>query len=185
VNGKRFDDLIRAVMATRRALLGGALASVVVGFGARGSDAAGKPRHKKRDKKPRPNAYGCLGVGAACKREGQCCSGICDGKKDKKTCRAHDVGTCNQKMPGYCEVGNPQLAVCDGDGCNCIRTTANSNFCANNVICADCKRDADCTALGFPAGSACAPLGGNLSCEGLCESGMACITPCGSVPPEM
>jgi hypothetical protein len=60
---------------------------------------------KKRKKKVKPNAFGCLNVDAACKNADQCCSGICEGKK----CRAHGIGTCDQKMPGACTNPDPEL----------------------------------------------------------------------------
>jgi hypothetical protein len=46
-----------------------------------------------------------------------------------------------------------------------------------------CRRDADCVALGVPPGVACAPRSKGL-CAGICETGMACILPCGAEPPQ-
>jgi hypothetical protein len=141
-----------------------------------------KHKKKKKDKKAKPNAFGCLEVGDPCKSADQCCSGICEGKK----CRSHDTGTCNQEAPGVCEEGNPPKAHCNGSICWCLRTTAGSNFCGNTggpSACADCQKDADCEALGFPSGSACVPYSeGNCSYCG--EGGMACVVPCGTEPSE-
>jgi hypothetical protein len=65
--------------------------------------------------------------------------------------------------------------VCNGNKGICFRTTAGSNVCINNFDCADCQRDVDCAALGYPSGAACVPVGGDLACAGLCETGMACV----------
>lgn len=175
---------------SRRDVLRG-LAGVGLGLGTRRlpdlAEAKKKGKRKKKSKKPRPNAFGCLDVGAACASEEQCCSGICEGKKGKRKCRAHDVGTCDQADPGICEAGNIFQALCNGKDCGCFRTTGGSNVCAGLFDvseCADCKKDADCLALGFPPGTACAPISGDMVCEGICEGGMACMPPCGTEPPE-
>lgn len=184
MDGSHFDDLLRSLTRPRRSLLGGSLALATGWLGVSAIDAKKKRKHKKRKaKKAKPNEFGCLELGDPCQSEDQCCSGICEGKKGKKTCRAHDTGTCDQTAVGYCEAENPNLTVCNGGNCLCFATTAGSNVCTNNVTCTDCKRDADCLALGFPRGSACAPVGGDLACDVLCpETGMACIAPCGSGP---
>jgi hypothetical protein len=52
-----------------------------------------KHRHKKR-KRGKFNDFGCVNGGKFCKNDDQCCSGICQGKKDKKKCKAHDIGGC-------------------------------------------------------------------------------------------
>jgi hypothetical protein len=187
---KRFDALARTLIsiASRRQLLRGLVAA---GFGV---DVARSPalvdarrkrkrKHKKKEKKATPNEFGCFEVGDPCKSEADCCSGICEGKK----CRAHDTGTCNQKAPGTCEAGNPLETLCNGrTDCACLRTTADSNACAQlgTDACADCQKDADCAALGFPPGTACAPFAGDLACTGVCESGMVCTVPCGYTPPD-
>lgn len=174
------ERLTRALTAipSRRDILRG-LAGAGLGWGVArlpdGADAKKKRKRKKKTKKAKPNAFGCLDVDNACKTADQCCSGVCEGKKGKKTCRAHDTGTCEQERPGYCAEGNPYLALCNGGEGVCFRTTAGSNVCANDFVCADCQRDADCEALGFPLGTACAPVGGDLACADLCESGMACV----------
>jgi hypothetical protein len=79
----------------RRSLLAAAVATAVFRMGVVGADA--RKRRKPRKRKQRaaaPNAFGCIDVGDLCQNDGQCCSGICDGKKGKRTCRAHDAGTC-------------------------------------------------------------------------------------------
>jgi hypothetical protein len=122
-------------------------------------------------------------VGDPCKNADQCCSGICEGKKGKKKCRAHDVGSCDQSRPGYRAEANPYLAACNNGKGVCFRTTAGSNVCANDFICADCRRDADCEALGSPDGAACAPISSGI-CGGICESGIACVFGSGPRTPE-
>jgi hypothetical protein len=195
----RFDALTRSlgVHASRRSLsraVAGSGLGAILGsaFGALAVDAKQK-RHKKKNKRKKPkkpkfNAFGCVSVGKTCKNAEQCCSGICTGKKGNRTCRAHDVGTCDQAAPGICEAGNPLFSVCNGKSdCACFRTTGGSSICGalfNPGLseCAACRRDADCVALGFPPGSSCAPIGGAFLCAGLCETGLACMMPCGSTP---
>jgi hypothetical protein len=174
MDGLRFDALTRSLRESRRSLLRGALALTAGRFGVADAGARNKHKHKKRRKKAKPNAFGCLSVGKSCQNADQCCSGICEGK----TCRAHDTGTCDQKRPGYCAEGNPNDASCNGGKGVCFRTTAGSNVCINNFLCAECKRDADCVALGYPAGAACVPVGGDLACADLCQEAeirMACV----------
>lgn len=177
---------------SRRDVLRG-LAAVAFGLGvARRPDLAAAKKGKKRKKKakpPRPNQYGCLSVGATCQNAGQCCSGVCEGKK----CRAHGVGTCKQDAPGVCTASEsqvPQLTCTNnGDSCYCFRTTAGSNYCAASPAatgdprCADCAKDADCEVLGYPAGSACIPVALG-HCAGRCPTGMACLIPCGTELPD-
>jgi hypothetical protein len=130
---------------------------------------------------------GCRKVGDRCKRADQCCSGICTGKPGKKKCRAHGTGTCDQKIEGICTTPDLLSVVCNNrSNCGCFRTTAGSNFCAELLPpsqCVECTKDADCVALGLPAGTACAPVSAG-RCAGQCPSGMACLYPCGSAPEE-
>jgi hypothetical protein len=154
------------------------------------ANAKKKHKHKKKPKKAKPNAFGCFDVGDPCKSADQCCSGICEGKKGKRKCRAHDDGTCDQKSQGVCEAGNPLLVLCNGKSdCVCFRTTGGSNVCAalfgeTLSQCADCQKDADCLALGYPPGTTCAPITGDYACADICEGGMACMLPCGTALPE-
>jgi hypothetical protein len=180
MDAKRFDTFARVMARTtvcRRLFFGLAL-SPLAGFvaGGRRDEVTAKKRHKKRrkPKKPKPNAFGCLEVGDPCANESQCCSGVCEGKKGKRTCRAHDTGTCNQE---------DIVVPCNNrTNCGCFRTTAGSDVCAALFppsACAECQRDADCEAMGFPPGSACglSPI----PCKG---GNMACFVPCGAdVPP--
>jgi hypothetical protein len=191
----RIPTLPRALtsLPSRRDVLRG-LAAAGFGLGIARWPSATEARKKRKNKpkKAKLNAFGCFNVGAPCKTAEQCCSGLCEGKKEKRQCRAHDLGTCNQKNPGVCEIGNILDALCNGKGnCACFRTTGGSDVCAalfDVSQCADCKKDADCLALGFPAGTSCAPVGGEFACEDICEFGMACMVPCGTEftppPPE-
>jgi hypothetical protein len=187
VNQNRFGAIARALISkpSRRHLLRG-LAGAGLGLGAvrlpSTADAKKKRKHKKRRPKAKPNEYGCLEVGNPCKNADQCCSGICTGKKGKRTCRAHDTGTCQQGLTGICS-DPPTIAFCNNsDTCLCLTSTANSNFCGQTgqVLCTDCQKDADCEALGLPPGSACLPTEGGLCADQCPETGMVCLAPCGS-----
>jgi hypothetical protein len=184
-----FDDLIRALAGSRRSLLSGGLSLATGLLGIANTDARKKRKRKHKHKKKRtptatPNEFGCLEVGDPCTSEAQCCSGICEGKKGNKTCRAHGTGTCDQDGPNFCTAAT---TLCyNSASCVCARTTAGSNFCGSGLLpsdCAVCQTDADCEALGFPAGSACVQWSSGF-CAGFCESGMACIAPCGTPAPE-
>jgi hypothetical protein len=190
VDQTRLERLTKALIAipSRRDVLRG-LSGLGLALGAARLPVvvdAKKRKHKKKkkDKKAKPNAFGCLEVGDPCKNADQCCSGICEGKK----CRSHDTGTCNQKGPEICSIDPPIALTCNNDAaCRCFGTTAGSIVCAQyanqELNCADCQRDADCAALGFPSGSVCAPFTVG-ACAGQCQSGMACLAPCGvELPP--
>jgi hypothetical protein len=105
---------------------------------------------KNKDKKPKPNAFGCFSVGATCKTAAQCCSGICDGKKGKRQCRAHNTDGCTAQFDG-CQT---LVSACHGSG-YCFRTTGNASFCGGlGGICMACARDVDCEPT-FGPGAAC------------------------------
>jgi hypothetical protein len=185
MDSNRFDHLTRSLGTSRRAMLGGVLAYAVTGLALPGL-TAGKTNKPKSKPKPKPNQYGCLDVGDLCGRSSQCCSGTCDGKKGKKTCRAHDTGTCNQQKPGFCLAPNSVHNLCNNTiGCLCYRTTAGSKVCADTVglKCADCRKDRDCETLGFGDGSVCIPTAVG-ACTGGCASGTACAAPCVTTSPQ-
>lgn len=196
MDGSHFDDLTRSFTESRRAIFGGALTLAVGWLGVTGVEAKKKRKRKRKNHKkvqpPTPNEFGCLEVGDLCTSEDDCCSGVCEGSKGKKTCRSHGTGTCYQDQVGYC-LAEPDDAfiICNNSfNCFCYTTTAGSNFCGQgrslndeDPRCADCQTDADCLSLGYPAGSACAPVAtGN--CAGHCPTGMACLPPCGVELPE-
>jgi hypothetical protein len=160
----RLDHLIRRVSTrlSRRTLAGTlGLAALARPFGIE----ARKKRKKK--KKIRRNSFGCVNVGGFCKNSGQCCSGICQGKKGKKKCQAHDTGGC---QPGHSIGGcGGQSVTCpDNNEGQCATTTGKSAFCFEFKFqpVPPCTRDADCEGGGFP-GAACV----------LCGDGTTCVVP--------
>lgn len=178
--------------ASRRDILRGLAAGLGLGSAYPSLEAAGKKKRKRRKKKRKqhmpgtPNEFGCIEVGDRCTSADECCSGVCEGTK----CQAHGVDICRQDRPGVCTAGLDELpSLGCGVNCWCYRTTAESNFCGRSprtsppVDCTSCRKDADCIALGYPPGSACAPVGtGN--CSGWCDTGMACLVSCGVPYPE-
>jgi hypothetical protein len=193
LNHLQFDRLTRSIARhgsrrdVLRRLAGVGLALGVSRLPGLAEAKKGRKRKGRKDKKAKPNAFGCLDVGDLCKSAAGCCSGICEGAKGKRTCQAHHAGTCDQREPGVCEAGNPADTLCNGEQCACVRTTGGSKFCATLFPpsdCADCTKDTDCEAQGFPEGTACVPYGGEFLCAGQCETGMACVAPCGTEPPQ-
>src|SRR4051794_8512906 len=120
----RFDGLARSVstMLSRRTL------ASALGLGALalpGLAEAKKKHHHKKKKKVKFNDFGCVDVGRFCKNNDQCCSGICEGKKDKKKCQAHDESTC-QAGQDSC-AGSPELCTTSAGGPGqCVQTTGNA-----------------------------------------------------------
>jgi hypothetical protein len=188
VNATRFNALTRSLIErpSRRDVLRG-LTAVGLGFAAtRHVGVADAKKHKRKKHKkhkkvqpPTPNEFGCFEVGDPCTSADDCCSGICEGTPGKLQCHAHNTGTCEQGVPGLCEAANPTDTICNGGTGFCVRTTAGSNACIYDYACVDCRRDADCEALGHPPGSACAPWGGYPACADLyhCETSTACVFP--------
>ena len=122
-------------------------------------------------------AAACRKVGDECRRAGQCCSGVCKGPDGKKTCRAHNVGTCTPDQD-TCKQFD---ATCNGrTDCFCRITTGGASFCSGlGSKSGACERDADCEARGFPAGSACVRRTSTSGCEA--ETATFCAPPCGRV----
>ena len=147
MDSDRFDHLARSLaMLLSRRLLAGAF-----GLGALGlsdlSEANKKHRHKhKKRKKIRRNAFGCVNVGKFCTKDKQCCSGICQGKKGKKTCKAHDQSTC---QPGQAACIGPLVPCVTsmGDDGVCATTTGQAGYCTSVSVCSHCQNDADCEAV--------------------------------------
>jgi hypothetical protein len=192
----RLADVLRSLssLPSRREVLRGlAVTGLGLGLGLGlavvPTQTEAKPARRKKRKRPqpaKPNRFGCLEVNDPCRRHLQCCSGICTGKPGRKRCRAHGTGTCNQANPAICETAAPEQTFCNNSRtCVCIRTTADSSFCGQTGAgsgCTTCKRDTDCVKLGFPSGSACAPVATG-ACAGECPTAMFCMAPCGYVPP--
>jgi hypothetical protein len=161
-----FDHFARAISSStsRRALLNrisaAGMLAALTHFGTRPASADARKKHKKHDKKKQPipalNTYGCLDVGQACRgNHALCCSGICQGKKpkkgkpDRRTCAAHDAGSCTAGQDS-CVQG---LIPCGTTGL-CVQTTGKGDFCGTIGICAVCQKDEDCVATKGP-GAAC------------------------------
>jgi hypothetical protein len=160
----RFDTLTRNFTgnASRRGILGTWLA--VLGLGTL-PPASGVTKQKNRKQKLQRNAFGCVNVGGKCRgNDGNCCSGICDGKKPKKgdkdrsRCAGHDASTClagQNTCAGTffpCVSSRSPLA-------QCVITTGNASYCAGDVTCRSCARDTDCPPEEFEAGAACIVCG--------------------------
>jgi len=197
MNSGRFDSLARsAATASRRSMLR-ALAGAALGLAAArlGPAAAAKKAGAGRRRRKRPpfNRYGCLNVGQKCRGNGAlCCSGLCSGRKPKKgtpdrsRCAAHHTGGCTPQG-SICAGG---MASCGDGGALrfCLTTTGGAGFCFDMGVfnqgsgrCYPCRKDADCQAAGFGAGSACVLYAG-ASCSDRCvgvngSSGTACLPP--------
>jgi hypothetical protein len=140
--------------------------------------AAKKKRRKNR--KPRRNAFGCVNVGKPCRGDDRlCCSGICEGetpkqgKKDTSRCVAHDASTCQagQRPQGVC--GGTSDVTCKtstGTTGLCSTTTGNAPYCGEEEYCHACKKDADCRPF-CGAAAAC------VQCAGCPQGGTACASP--------
>jgi hypothetical protein len=162
----QFDHL------TRRFVLGGLPAALGLGR-VLYPDIASAKKHKKK-KKVKLNAFGCVNVGNFCQNSGQCCSGICQGKKGKSKCQAHDAGV-------GCEAGVPEEG-CGGRDISCTTatgiagicelTTGNAGYCCFGFTCFACSKDADCQAQ-------CGPAAVCVRCAEFCPDtgGTACVNP--------
>ena len=122
MHAQHFDALTRSLTGTgsrRRAValaLSGALGSAL---GASSVQEVGA----KKTKKPKPNSFGCLNVGQKCRgKDSTCCSGVCKGKKpkkgkkDKRTCAAHNAGICTPELD-LCTTGLIRHAVPRAPAC--------------------------------------------------------------------
>jgi hypothetical protein len=171
MDGSRFDRWTRAL--SRRTVAG------VLGLGALGLPSlieAKKHKHKhKKKKKVKFNDFGCVDVGNFCKNSGQCCSGICQGKKGKKKCQAHNVSTCTagQHTTG-CSGTDTICTSSTGDEGFCETTTGNAPYCAAVGTCSTCTKDTECQVL-FGPDAAC------IVCSG-CPGGTVCVGPNGGPP---
>ncbi len=178
VNQHRFDGLTRSLASvpSRRDVLRG-LAGAGLELGAArlpGVVAAGETRRKV--KKARPNAFGCLDVGNRCKNADQCCSGLCRGKRGKRRCRAHNTEGCTAGAPPHiCDLGNRPCTSSLGDPGFCQTTTGKAGYCAAGGMCHACTTDAECrTAQGGQFG----PLAACVRCAGCTlTGGTACAGP--------
>ena len=151
MDAARFDAL------TRRLTIPGARRRILHVMGSLGLAGVtrllpwGEAEAKKKRKKPKINQFGCIDVGRKCYgKSAQCCSGVCEGKKKKSKCVAHDVRNCTPD-DSSCAVSVP----CGSNG-ECYQTTGKAGFCAEQgtCFCDACKKDKDCEA-DFGPGAAC------------------------------
>jgi hypothetical protein len=165
VNKNRFDSLTRSSggVPSRRILLRG-LAGAGLGLGVARLPQAVAAK-KRRKQKVKFNAFGCVDVGKSCRNASQCCSGICEGKRGKRKCRAHDGGTgcrpgliedgCGGDVDVACTTSTGQVGICN-------TTTGNAEYCiAIGAGGGDCKKDADCRLLCGTDAASC------IRCEGV------------------
>lgn len=163
MNAHGFDLVARSLTggSSRRGLLGGLVAATCGIAAGRLPDAtAGKKR-----KQPKANTFGCVNVGKACRKAKECCSGICEGKKDKKTCRAHDTGGCEAgAATNLCGGSGVSCTTSTGASGGCETTTGNAGYCrTGGVWCKStpCRKDVDCR-------SECGPDAACIRCPGTC-----------------
>lgn len=171
----RFDRIARRLSAagTRRRTLG-ALALGALGLASIHRSApvsAGEHPHKNKKRKLRRNRFGCVNVGQRCQTNGQCCSGICQGKQGQQRCKGHDSGGCaaGQKIT-ICGGSDEACTTTTGLAGACQTTTGNAGFCRAEDLIFDCNRDADCQELFGDPAAAC------VVCEGV-GNGRLCAGP--------
>ena len=167
----RFARLTRAVSTLlSRRTLAGTLSLSVLGLPSLADAKKKHKKRKKRKKKVKFNAFGCVDVEKFCNNGRQCCSGICNGEKGKKTCKAHDASTC---QPGQ-DVCAGVVATCvsaAGENGACVRTTGNAGYCQVSAVCRSCTKDIDCQAT-------CGPQAACIVCEVDCgPNGTGCVGP--------
>jgi hypothetical protein len=178
MNLRRVRALLPAAapgMPSRRDLLR-SLASTGLGLGIVGFADPGEAKKRKRKKKIRRNTFGCVNVGGFCTNGGQCCSGICQGKKGKKKCKVHNSSSCDG-TDGCSGEFVGCITVTGADGA-CNVTTGKASFCVTSAVCFDCTKDTDCE-LVCGAGAAClvcaecVPLGLQTACASANAEGCA------------
>ena len=147
MDSTRFDHMTRLLTGSRRSLLTGVLA---LGTGLLVGPSVGAKRHQKgkrrKGKKVEPNEFGCLEFGDPCASKDDCCSGICEGKKGKRRCGAHDTGNC---LAGASSIGcggsaNVACTTDLGEAGLCVTTTGNAGFCGAAFRDYVCQTDIDC-----------------------------------------
>ncbi len=182
MNHNLFDALTRAVIEvpSRRKVLRG-LAGAGIGLGVthfpNATDAKRKRKHK-REKAPKPNAYGCLDAGKRCKTAEQCCSNLCDGKPGRRKCRAHDANGCKAGAQSV-ECGGTDIACTTSflEPGVCGTTTGKAGYCFAAGECATCTTDAECQEV---EGGVLGPNAACILCADCPETGgTACVGPFG------
>jgi hypothetical protein len=155
MDATRFDLLARtlAMASSRRQALSALLLGGVALTHGAGESEAGP---------------GCKNVGKKCKKKKDCCSGICKGKKGKKKCKAHDTGGCLAGQQQE-ECGGDATIACTtsaGETGFCETTTGNAAYCAADIDCFACTKDADCRPF-------CGPQAACVACTD-CPGGVGC-----------
>jgi hypothetical protein len=125
----RFDDLAHALgfapsrRDLARVLAGAALGALLTALG-----------------RPREAAAVCKQDGAKCKKNPNCCSGTCKGKKKKRKCRAAPEAR-------GCTIDDPYATPCpESSNPNqfCWVTLGGKPFCGTGVKCFNCSSNEDC-----------------------------------------
>jgi hypothetical protein len=161
-------------LPSRRNLLRG-LAGVGLGLGTAGrADSSETKKRRGRRNQPaiKRNGFGCVNVGKDCRRDGQCCSGICEGSAGRKRCRAHDASICRAgQAVSSCDGTNVACTTGANQPGTCATTTGNAGYCAGFVDCFSCRIDADCV-------PACGPRAACIRCAAACggTGGTACAS---------
>lgn len=181
VDNHRFVTVSRSLTdpPSRRDVLRGLVAAGL------GLDVLRRPKRvvgkNGRRKKPlRRNTFGCVDIGGPCRgKDKVCCSGRCHGRKPKQgnkdtsRCVAHDASTCQpgQRITEVCggAVDVPCTAS-TGAGGACNTTTGNAPYCADELFCRACTKDADCRDF-------CGKAAACVICAGCAEGGTACASP--------
>lgn len=146
--------------------------TVLAGFGLAAALFPQAVRARKRKKrKAKFNAFGCVDVGRFCKNDGQCCSGICEGRKGKKRCKAHDQSTCRHGQDA-CVFPEVDCLSGTGDSGDCFTTTGKASFCGADGDCFACTKDSDCIPF-------CGPRAACIVCVG-CTDEVGTDTACES-----
>jgi hypothetical protein len=189
MEASRFDRLSRSFSAassrasSRRDLLP-RLAVTALGLG---SLFDLESAAKKGKKKLVFNQFGCVDVGGKCRgKDKNCCSGICQGKKPKKSkkdksrCVAHDETTCLPGQMGEVCGGSADVpcVTTTGRAGGCFTTTGNAGYCSAAGECFPCQKDADCI-LYCGAQAACITCATECAFVGVtaCDGPEACSFP--------
>jgi hypothetical protein len=176
MDGLRFDAMTRSLSqgSSRRRFLHGLTA--VLGLAT--AHVPGAIRAGRRKKKLKRNEFGCVDIGGKCRgKDGNCCSGICKGKKPKQGER--DKSRC---AVGGCRAGQDSctnvLACKSSTGFSgrCFTTTSNTGYCGVGSACIACADDTECVPELGP-GAACVICDPN-------TCGIGSVTLCKSPSPD-
>jgi hypothetical protein len=178
VDQQHFDGVPRSLRGgpTRRHVLRGLLAAAGLGWGG-ARWPAGAAARRKRTRTVRRNAFGCVDVGGFCTDAGQCCSGVCRGKRGKKRCRAHDADVCTAGQRDV-NCGGQDVACTSGTGQPgvCETTTGNAPYCAGSLWVVPCATDRECRRYCGPR-AACLRCGFYSAGAPTCAGPDACSDP--------